>query len=75
MFRNGGLAAGIGTLLIAAWVSCDNMMVLINLAEKTGKRSYAQASPRGARCDIGVGPNPEKKDGERGIGNTMKVNA
>lgn len=42
MFRNGGMAAAVVTLLIAAWVACDNMIVLIRLAEKTGKSSYGQ---------------------------------
>eukprot|EP00752_Nemacystus_decipiens_P005590 g5059.t1 len=42
MFLNGGLAASVATLLCAAWVACDNMIVLIHLAEKTGKNSYGQ---------------------------------
>lgn len=42
MFLNGGLAASVVTLLCAAWVACDNMIVLIHLAEKTGKNSYGQ---------------------------------
>ncbi len=42
MFLNGGLAASIGSLLCSAWVACDNMIVLIHLAEKSGKSSYGQ---------------------------------
>lgn len=42
MFLNGGLAAGVASLICAAWVACDNMIVLIHLAEKTGKNSYGQ---------------------------------
>ena len=36
------MAAAVVTLFIAAWVACDNMIVLIHLAEKTGKSSYGQ---------------------------------
>ncbi|CAB1101522.1 unnamed protein product [Ectocarpus sp. CCAP 1310/34] len=42
MFQNGGLTASILSLLCAAWVACDNMIVLIRVAEKTGKNSYGQ---------------------------------
>lgn len=42
MFRNGGLAAAAATLLVVAWVSCDNMIVLVHLAEMTGRNSYGQ---------------------------------
>ncbi|CAN0022570.1 unnamed protein product, partial [Ectocarpus fasciculatus] len=35
MFQNGGLAASMVSLLCAAWVACDNMIVLIRVAEKT----------------------------------------
>eukprot|EP00903_Cladosiphon_okamuranus_P012701 g11875.t1 len=42
MFLNGGLAAGMASLMCAAWVACDNMIVLILLAEKSGKNSYGQ---------------------------------
>lgn len=42
MFQNGGLAASMVSLLCAAWVACDNMIVLIRVAEKTGKNSYGQ---------------------------------
>eukprot|EP00904_Undaria_pinnatifida_P013061 jgi/Undpi1/8886/HiC_scaffold_25.g11348.m1 len=42
MFANGGVFAAVVTLLIAAWVACDNMIVLIKLAEYTGKNSYGQ---------------------------------
>ncbi|CAM9976758.1 unnamed protein product [Pylaiella littoralis] len=42
MFLNGGIAASVVTLLCSAWVACDNMIVLIHLAEMTGKNSYGQ---------------------------------
>ncbi|CAN0305333.1 unnamed protein product [Ectocarpus sp. 6 AP-2014] len=42
MFQNGGLTASMLSLLCAAWVACDNMIVLVRLAEKTGKNSYGQ---------------------------------
>ncbi|CAN0383525.1 unnamed protein product [Ectocarpus fasciculatus] len=44
MFQNGGLAASMVSLLCAAWVACDNMIVLIRVAEKTGKNSYGQVN-------------------------------
>lgn len=54
MFQNGGIAAAVVTLLIAAWVACDNMIVLIRLAEKTGKSSYGQVCV-GVGVGVGVG--------------------
>lgn len=42
IFANGGLGAASVTLLISAWLACDNMMVLIECAELTGKTSYGQ---------------------------------
>lgn len=42
MFSNGGLAAASVTLVIAAWLACDNMIALIECAELTGKNSYGQ---------------------------------
>ena len=47
MFANGGVFAAVVTLLIAAWVACDNMIVLIKLAEYTGKKSYGQVCQDG----------------------------
>lgn len=47
MFANGGVFAAVVTLLIAAWVACDNMIVLIKLAEYTGKNSYGQVCQHG----------------------------
>lgn len=42
MFHNGGLFASVITLLVAAFVACDNMIVLIRCAEFTGKHSFGQ---------------------------------
>lgn len=42
MFHNGGILAATVTLLTSALVACDNMVVLLQCAEYTGKNSFGQ---------------------------------